>query len=135
MSRFYDKGDEQGNKLMAYAVTRRFFLSGIETICSIGIHDFEKAAPQRVLIDIEVVLDPVVEPAADDINDALNYDIRQTVVDIAQSQHFDLRETLARAVFNAVRSMKTVVGLRVRTAKPDVYKDVNEAAYQLSDLG
>ena len=31
--------------------------------------------------------------------------------------------------------MKTVVGLRVRTAKPDVYRDVNEAAYQLSDLG
>jgi len=30
--------------------------------------------------------------------------------------------------------MKTVVGLRVRTSKPDVYKDVNEAAYQLSDL-
>ena len=64
----------------------------------------------------EVVLDPVVEPGCVDINDALNYDdIRQTVVDIAQSRHFDLQETLARAVFNAVRSMKTVVGLRVRT--------------------
>jgi len=121
---------------MADTMTRRFFLTGIETICSIGIHDFEKAEPQRVLIDIEVVLDPVKEPAADDINNALNYDhIRQTVVNIAQSRHFDLQETLARNVFNAVRSMKTVVGLRVRTAKPDVYKDVNEAAYQLSDLG
>ncbi len=120
---------------MADTMTRRFFLTGIETICSIGIHDFEKAAPQRVLVDIEVVLDPVMEPAADDINNALNYDhIRQTVVDIAQSRHFDLQETLARTVFNAVRSMKTVVGLRVRTAKPDVYKDVKEAAYQLSDL-
>jgi len=136
MSRFYNTGGEQRNKFMAEELTRRFFLTGIETICSIGIHDFEKAAPQRVLIDIEVVLDPVMEPTADDINDALNYDdIRQTVVDLAQSRHFDLQETLARAVFNAVRSMKTVVGLRVRTAKPDVYKDVNEAAYQLSDLG
>ena len=120
---------------MTDALTRRFYLTGIETSCSIGIHDFEKAAPQRVLIDIEVVLDSTTEPAEDDINDALNYDeIRQTVVDISQSQHFDLQETLARAVFNAVRSMKSVVGLRVRTSKPDVYKDVNEAAYQLSDL-
>ena len=119
---------------MADVVTRRFFLTGIETICSIGIHDFEKATPQRVLIDIEVVLDPAMEPAADDINDALNYDdIRQTVVDIAQSRHFDLQETLARAVFNAVCSMKTVVSLSVRTAKPDVYRDVNEAAYKLSN--
>ena len=121
---------------MVDAVTRRFFLTGIETICSIGIHDFEKAAPQRVLIDIEVALDPEMEPAADNINDALDYDdIRKAVIDIAHSQHFDLQETLARTVFNSVRSMKTVVGLRVRTAKPDVYNDVNKAAYQLSDLG
>ena len=96
---------------MADALTRRFFLTGIEAVCSIGIHDFEKAAPQRVLIDIEVMLDPEMEPAVDNINDALNYDeIRQTVVDISQSRHFDLQETLAREVFNAVRSMKTVVG-------------------------
>ena len=120
---------------MAEALTRRFLLTGIETTCSIGIHDFERAAPQRVLVDVEVLLAADKEPEVDHIDDALNYDdIRQTVVDIAESRHFDLQETLARTVFDAVRSMKTVTGVRVRTAKPDVYKDVAEAAYQLSDL-
>ena len=120
---------------MAEALTRRFLLTGIETTCSIGIHDFERAAPQRVLVDVEVLLAADKEPEADHIDDALNYDdIRQTVVDIAESRHFDLQETLARVVFDAVRSMKTVTGARVRTAKPDVYRDVAEAAYQLSDL-
>ena len=120
---------------MAEALTRRFLLTGIETTCSIGIHDFERAAPQRVLVDVEVLLATDQEPEADHIDDALNYDeIRQTVVDIAESRHFDLQETLARTVFDAVRAMKTVTGARVRTAKPDVYKDVAEAAYQLSDL-
>ena len=120
---------------MTFSLTRRFVLTGIETSCSIGIHDFERETPQRILVDLEILLDPDKEPQADNIDDALNYDeIRQTVVEISQSRHFDLQETLARAVFNAVRSMKTVVGLRVRTSKPDVYKDVNEAAYQLSDL-
>ena len=120
---------------MAGLLTRRFFLTGIEPTCSIGIHDFERAAPQRVLVDVEVLLAADKEPEADHIDDALNYDdIRQTVVDIAESRHFDLQETLARTVFDAVRSMKTVTGVRVRTAKPDVYQDVAEAAYQLSDL-
>ena len=120
---------------MAEALTRRFLLTGIETTCSIGIHDFERAAPQRVLVDVEVLLAADKEPEADHIDDALNYDdIRQTVVDIAESRHFDLQETLARTVFDAVRTMKTVTGVRVRTAKPDVYQDVAEAAYQLSDL-
>ena len=90
-------------------------LTGIETTCSIGIHD-ERAAPQRVLVDVEVLLAADKEPEADHIDDALNYDdIRQTVVDIAESRHFDLQETLARVVFDAVRSMKTVTGARVRT--------------------
>ena len=120
---------------MAETLTRRFLLTGIETTCSIGIHDFERAAPQRVLVDVEVLLAADKEPEADHIDESLNYDdIRQTVVDIAGSRHFDLQETLARVMFDAVRSMKTVTGARVRTAKPDVYKDVTEAAYQLSDL-
>ena len=59
---------------MAEALTRRFLLTGIETTCSIGIHDFERAAPQRVLVDVEVLLAADKEPEADHIDDALNYD-------------------------------------------------------------
>ena len=75
-------------------LSRRFIMQAIETMCSIGIHDFEKQAPQRILVDLEVLLDPEAEPRADHIDDALNYDqIRDAVVQIAQSRHFDLQNT------------------------------------------
>ena len=115
--------------------SRQFQLRAIETQCSIGIHDFERAAPQRILVDVDVLLDPNQEPQADKIEEALNYDdIRVAVFDLASSRHFDLQETLARAIFDAVSAMKTVQAVRVKTSKPDVYEDVGSVSYQLSSF-
>ena len=116
-------------------INRRFILEGLECICRIGIYDHERAGPQRVLIDAELLLSPVSEPMSDDIDDSLNYDvIRETIVKIVASRHFDLQETLARELFDALRMLDGVIGLRVRTAKPDAYPDCKQIAYQLSDL-
>lgn len=120
---------------MTFRISRRFVMTGIETNCSIGIHEFERQTPQRILVDLEILLDPQHEPQADNIEDALNYDeVRESVISIATSQHFDLQETLARRIFDAVSKMKSVTGLSVQTSKPDIYKDVDCASYKLSSL-
>ena len=120
---------------MSYPLTRRFVISQINVICSIGIHDFERAEKQRITVDLEVLLSADKEPQVDHIEQALNYDtIREMVVEIATSRHFDLQETLARTIFDAVHALSTVDALMVRTAKPDVYEDVQSVAYQLSNL-
>ena len=104
-------------------------------MCQIGIYDHERTEPQRVLIDAELLLSPVSEPSSDDINDSLNYDlIRETILTIIASRHFDLQETLARELFDALRTLDGLIGLSVRTAKPDAYPDCKQIAYQLSDL-
>ena len=120
---------------MSYPLTHRFVISQINVICSIGIHDFERAKKQRITVDLEVLLSTDKEPQADTIEQALNYDtIREMVIEIATSRHFDLQETLARTIFDAVLALSTVDALMVRTAKPDVYEDVKSVAYQLSNL-
>ena len=116
------------------SLKRHFQLYGIEVICSIGIHQFERDAPQRILIDLDVHLDPDKEPSADNISEALDYDtVRSAVLDLSKSTHFDLQETLARRIFDLVLKMPSVVGVSVRTCKPDVYSDIREAAYVLSN--
>ena len=120
---------------MSHPLTRRFVISQINVICSIGIHDFERVEKQRITVDLEVLLSADKEPQVDDIEQALNYDtIREMVIEIATSRHFDLQETLARTIFDAVQALSTVDALMVRTAKPDVYEDVQSVAYQLSNL-
>ena len=114
---------------------RCFQLYGIEVFCSIGIHQFEREKPQRILIDLDVHLDPKNEPSSDKISEALDYDtVRSTVLKLCRSKHFDLQETLARELFDALRMLDGVIGLRVLTAKPDAYPDCKQIAYQLSDL-
>ena len=116
-------------------INRRFILEGLECMCRIGIYDHERVAPQRVLIDAELLLSQISEPMSDDVDDSLNYNvIRETIVKIVASRHFDLQETLARELFDALQMLDGVIGLRVRTAKPDAYSDCKQIAYQLSDL-
>ena len=117
------------------SLTRRFFVRDIETDCSIGIHDFERAAKQRILVNVEVVLDSDLEPQSDNVKDALDYDmIRDSVLEIINSRHFDLQETLARTIFDKMMSLPSVTQVCIRTAKPDFYPDCSEVAYQLSNV-
>lgn len=115
-------------------VTRRSVIfSEIEVICSIGLHDFEKQAKQRVLVDLEVVLDPEAEPNSDNVADTLDYDlIREGVVGIAGDRHHDLQETLARRILDYIMAMHHVVGAVVKTSKPDVYPDCRSVSYRIS---
>jgi dihydroneopterin aldolase len=108
-------------------------MSEIEVLCSIGLHDFEKQARQRVLIDLEVALDPAREPSSDQVEDTLDYDvIREGVIRIASERHHDLQETLARRILDFTMSLKDVVGVTVTTSKPDVYPDCRAVSYRIS---
>ena len=114
---------------------RRFILQGMETEASIGIYDHERATPQRIKVDAELRLYPATEPLDDQIESTLNYDtIRETILDIVSVQHYDLQETLARKLFDALRLLDDVQSVRVRTSKPDAYNDCETIAYQLSNL-
>ncbi len=115
--------------------TRRFFLEGLECACRIGAYDHERLGPQRVIIDAEILLADGSEPQSDSLDEALNYDlIRNAILEIARSRHFDLQETLARELYDALGALPSVAAVRVRTAKPDAYEDCREIAYELSGL-
>ncbi len=114
---------------------RHFILQGLETRASIGIYDYERAAPQRIIIDAELCLCSTTEPLNDQIDSTLNYDIiRETILNIVSAQHYDLQETLARKLFDALQSLDGVRSVRVRSSKPDAYNDCEMISYQLSNL-
>ena len=88
-----------------------------------------------MIIDAEICLDGDSEPQYDSLDEALNYDlIRDSILSIAGSRHFDLQETLARALYDSLAALPGVTGVRVRTTKPDAYEDCRQIAYELSDM-
>lgn len=104
---------------------RRIFLRGLSRRVRIGIHDFERAAAQRILFDIDLYV-PLVQttPQCDRIDEVVDYDfVRNEVTRITERGHIDLQETLCDAVLNALLAHPLVVAARVSTRKPDVYDD------------
>jgi dihydroneopterin aldolase len=101
---------------------RRIFLRRHEVMVSIGIHDFERTARQRMLIDVDLWVDGGT--VADDIAAVLDYDqVRAGIAGIVTRQHFDLQETLAGAILDLCLALPGARAARVLTEKPDVYPD------------
>jgi dihydroneopterin aldolase len=108
------------------------FFRGLSVQTSIGIHAFEKAAPQRMLIDIEY--DCREPTGADEIAAVLDYDgVREEVAAIARRGHFNLQETLCREILASLIARPQVIRARVSTRKPDVYPDVEAVGVILEE--
>jgi dihydroneopterin aldolase len=96
----------------------------LERLClhaRIGIHPEERAASQRLLIDVALLLDRTSE--ADDIGAVVDYDgVRTDAAALAAARHWDLQETFCAAVVRAARARGAAAVLAV-TRKPDIYPD------------
>ena len=101
------------------------FLDGFEIEARIGLHDFERKAPQRLVISIKIEIYPDRLPTRDEIAATFDYDwARDEVKRLVASRHFDLQETLVRAILERLMQRPEIVRVVVETAKPDVYTDV-----------
>ncbi len=110
-------------------------LEGFTLDADIGFHPYETGVPQRLVVDLEIWLDPAVLPAADGQVHAWDYDfLRPEIAELVRANRHDLQETLARRIFDLVAARPGVVALKVRTAKPDIYPDCAAVAVELASL-
>jgi dihydroneopterin aldolase len=105
-------------------ISSKLFLQDFAVQANIGIHAFEKAGPQRLLISVELQLDVRDKPDADEIGTVLDYDfLRREILELVSRRHFNLQETLCREIVAIVAQHQSVMEASVSTRKPDVYPD------------
>ena len=104
---------------------RRIFLHDFTLEVSIGFHDFEREARQRVVISVDLFVPlSASTPAADHVGEVLDYDfIRHGIAEWAGSRHFNLQETLLDGIVDICFAQPAVRAVRASTQKPDVYPD------------
>ncbi len=98
-------------------------LEGLEVTMGMGIHDHERAAPQRVSVTVamECAYPNVPE---DRIDAVVDYDfLRLGIRELASGRHFELQEVFCEAVAALALRDSRVVTVRVRSTKLDVYPD------------
>jgi len=113
----------------------KIVLESLEVMADIGFHDFEVGSPQRLLITVEVWLDDLTAPEADDPGGAWDYDhVRQQVIELAGARRYNLQETLAEAIYQRLAAMRGVKALRVTTGKPDIYADAKAVGVEIASF-
>ena len=112
--------------------TRRIFLKNFETRLSIGIHDFEKQAKQRVIVNVDLYLDPDGKIERDHIDETVDYDfVRREIVGLADSSHFNLQETFCERILAICLARPGVLAARVSSEKLDVYADCESVGFEI----
>ena len=54
---------------------QEIYFKNIELMCNIGVYKHEKEKPQRVIVNIKILLCDKVNPKNDKINETLNYNL------------------------------------------------------------
>ena len=113
----------------------RILLEDLEVSADIGFHDFEVGKPQRLLVTVELWLEDLTRPPADEPAEAWDYDLlRNEILRLAAARRYNLQETLVHAVYERFAAMRGVRALRVRSSKPDIYPDARGVGVEIASF-
>ena len=114
-------------------ITKKTILvRNLEIALSIGVHEEEKTAPQRLLVSVEADL-AGIEDEADNDGSTVDYDrICDFIRELAKRPHIELQETVARQVLEFTLALPGVSHARVETRKPDIFPDCEFVAVRLT---
>ena len=81
----------------------RLMIRGLELRCVIGVQDWERRMPQRVVVDMELRGDFSVAADSDDLVDAVDYrTVCMKAIEVAAEGEYRLVETLADRIARTV---------------------------------
>lgn len=95
------------------------FIENLPTQAIIGIHDFEKAAPQKLIISVELGTDIHQAAATDEVQHALDYDaISRFIDDYVRASTYELLEALAENLCQALFAEFAMQSIVLKIQKP-----------------
>lgn len=93
-------------------------LYGLEVPGAHGVEEAERENPQRFLYDLRLEL---AEPASDNVEQTVDYrDVVRCVQEVSDGRSFQLLESMAAAVADALLERFPLEAAWVRVRKPDV---------------
>ena len=108
------------------------FIRDLELSCSIGIYDHEKQAPQRVLINIDMMARPSFVDVNDNHENVICYEtVANQVRALIARGHINLVETLAEEIASLCLQNTRVFNVRVRVEKPDIIADTRSVGVEI----
>ena len=113
---------------------RKILINNLIIQASVGVYENEKQNKQRIIVNVELLLSNDSEPRHDNLESTQDYSqFRKSLIDIIESQHFQLLEVLVEKIHSTLMMNNYVLGAKVNISKPDIFNDC-EVAYELSNI-
>jgi len=110
----------------------KLYIKRLEVPLRVGIHAFEKAGPQRVLLDVTLWARFNPEAPPDRLAGVVDYEAIVTGIRrMAVGEHINLLETLADRVAALCFEYPRVMRVRVSAAKPDIFEDAEAVGVEI----
>ena len=116
----------------ALGAVRHVFVRDLELKALVGIHDHEKIAPQRIIINVDLMADES-EPVRDDVfKTVVDYErVVKKIQKIIDEGHVNLLETLAERFAAKCLEDVRVLSARIRIEKPDVMPEAASVGIEI----
>ena len=116
----------------ARAGIRHVFVRDLELMSSIGVHDHERKAAQRVRINLDLAVFEGEKALGDDLENVVCYEqITAAVRDVCGARHINLVETMAEEISSVCLKNPKVRSVLVRVEKLDVFADVSSVGVEI----
>jgi dihydroneopterin aldolase len=130
---------EQPRFADAARATRHMFVRDLVLDASIGVYAHEKAAPQRIRVNIDLAVadDGAAKMSraavgADDLGRVVDYEAFVNLARrVVRTGHVQLVETLAERIADACLGDERILAARVRVEKLDVFADAASVGVEI----
>lgn len=97
------------------------FIRGLVLNLSVGIYDHERAALQRVVVNVKLEVGSNQGKSLDSIDEVVSYEaITNQIRQIAATKHYDLLEEIAEVIVKKISEDNRIKSILLSLDKPDI---------------
>ena len=112
---------------------KKIVIEDLTCNASVGVYENEKLNKQRITINLEISLINNMKTHTDNLNDVADYGkFRRIILDVVNSKHFNLIETLADNLVKEIETIDKVENIKIKITKPDIFNDCS-VSYEISN--
>lgn len=113
-------------------MTDKVLIEGLQILAFIGVYEWERQAPQKLLLDIEMSVDLRAAAASDDLQHTVDYaQIATDMAQIAESHQPKLLESLAGKMCDHILQHPLIANVTLKVSKPAILPQAQNVAIQL----
>ena len=112
---------------------RKILINNLIMLASVGVYENEKLNKQKIIINLEILLINKMKTHTDNLNDVADYGkFRRIVLDVINSKHYNLIETLADNLIKKIETFDKVEIVKLKITKPDIFNDCS-VSYEINN--